>query len=105
WLLIVPIVVVIFFVLVMSTIFAGIFWMLGAAWPWLLIGLGMWMFLRHDGRHHRARRQRLAWSGGSGGSSTPDGHEHPARHRPVAKRAAPTPRSELPHQPELPIDV
>ena len=63
WLLIVPLLFV--GVLVVSTIFAGVFWVLGAAWPWLLIGLGMWLFWRDDGRHQRARRNRLAWETGS----------------------------------------
>lgn len=83
--LIVPIVV---FVLILSvtTLLAGLFWMVGAAWPWLLIGLGMWMFWREDGRHHRARARR-------------------ATQQPLEKQVSRTAHAKLLRQSELPIDV
>src|SRR5438105_1471389 len=59
WLLFVPILVlaVVAFMLV-ATLFAGVFWVVGAGWPWLLIGLGAWLFRHEDGRHHRRRGGR-----------------------------------------------
>src|SRR5438445_805015 len=59
WLLFVPILVlaVVAFMLV-ATLFAGVFWVVGAGWPWLLIGLGAWLFWHEDGRHYRRRGWR-----------------------------------------------
>jgi hypothetical protein len=96
WLLLIPIV-VIALILMLSTIFAGLFWVLGASWPWLLIGLGMWLFWRDDGRHRRAHRQRLAWDSGP----APGRREQRLKQQPVEKRAQPKPAP----QSELPIDV
>jgi hypothetical protein len=78
---------------------------IGGTWPWLLIGLGMWLFWREDGRHHRARRRRLAWDAGSRHGHKADRREPPAerperQHRSESHAAA-TPPSES----ELPIDV
>ena len=39
-----------------AALFAGLFWLLGAAWPWLLIALGAWLFWHEDGRHDRRRQ-------------------------------------------------
>ncbi len=102
WLLIVPVVIV--GVLIVSTVFAGVFWVLGATWPWLLIGLGMWLFWRDDGRHRRARRDRLAWetSGEHGRGHTSDRRKSSGGGQPDAKRAA---QPEAAQQTELPIDV
>jgi hypothetical protein len=45
WLLFIPVVlVVVLALMVLGTLFAGVFWILGMTWPWLLIGLGAWMF-------------------------------------------------------------
>src|SRR5947209_11779866 len=82
WLLIVPLLFV--GVLVVSTIFAGVFWVLGAAWPWLLIGLGMWLFCRDDGRHQRPRRNRLPRQPGSRHRHTAHRRQPSARRRPGA---------------------
>src|SRR6266516_1079298 len=100
WLLLVPMVVVLF-VLVVSAVFAGMFWMLGATWPWLLIGLGMWLLWRGDGRHHRARRQRAAWSTGARCGPMPQRGEQSARHRP----ASPAGPAKGMSAAELPIDI
>jgi hypothetical protein len=68
WLLLIPVVlVVVLALMVLGTLLAGVlwmvgtllgavFWMLGASWPWLLIGLGAWMFWHHDGPHNRRAR-------------------------------------------------
>ncbi len=93
WLLLVPIVCVVVIMLLVGLL-QGVFWLLGSAWPVLLIGLGVWMFWHQDGPHRRpgsARTSRL---------SAPQ--PAPAR--------APTPRSRgsdrrQPRQSELPIDV
>jgi len=100
WLLLfVPVVIVVVLVLTVSALFAGVFWVLGAAWPVLLIGLGAWMFWHEDGRH--ARRER--WGGGSRAAKLqPSADRHQSRQRPNAdKRSDPRPL----RQPELPIDM
>lgn len=103
WLLIVPIVAL--SVLIVSTIFAGVFWAIGASWPWLLIGLGMWLFWRDDGRHRRGRRRRLAWESSSRGGPVPDRRERPVKQQQADKRSSAGAEPKLLHQSELPIDV
>ncbi len=63
WLLFVPILIVFVLVFTAVSVFAGLFWVVGGAWPWLLIGLGAWLFWHEDGRHSR-HRARAAWFGG-----------------------------------------
>ena len=60
WLLFVPIVVLLVLMLTLGSLFAGVFWLVGSAWPWLLIAAGAWMFWHEDGRHRR-RQARGAW--------------------------------------------
>src|SRR5438270_8235197 len=96
WLLFVPILVlaVVAFMLV-ATLFAGVFWVVGAGWPWLLIGLGAWLFWHEDGRHYRRRSWRhRAQTVAQSQSQT----------RTQADEPAPQPPRPL-RQPELPIDV
>jgi hypothetical protein len=105
WLLFIPvvIVVVVLFSLV-ATLFAGVAWVIGGAWPWLLIGLGMWLFWREDGRHHRGRRHRLAWETGS----TRHGHKSERHEPPVEREQSAKKKSSAPKplkQSELPIDI
>src|SRR5438067_6716877 len=95
WLLFVPILACIVLLLVMGSLVAGAFWVVGSTWPWLLIALGAWMFWHEDGRHSRRRQHGPAWT------STP------RRTRPQSPRqtvAAPK-RSPSEPKPELPIDV
>src|SRR5712692_7246188 len=102
WLLFVPLVILgVLLFSVVATLFAGVAWVIGASWPWLLIGLGMWLFWRDDGRHHRARRQRLAWDSGSRHGHKADRREQPAQQQPAETRSVPAP----PPQSELPIDI
>jgi ABC-type nickel/cobalt efflux system permease component RcnA len=57
WLLLfVPVLILVVLVLSVSALFAGVFWVLGAGWPVLLIALGAWMFWHEDGRHARQGR-------------------------------------------------
>jgi hypothetical protein len=107
WLLFIPVVVVFFvLILLVGTLFAGMFWLIGATWPWLLIALGMWMFWREDGPQHRARGHRLAWErGGYRAEPAPDGAEHSVIQQPAGKRSSPTRQPKLLRQSELPIDV
>lgn len=59
WLLLfIPVLILVVLVVTVGTLFAGLFWVLGAGWPVLLIALGAWLFWHEDGRH--ARRQRWA---------------------------------------------
>src|SRR5260370_16049700 len=107
WLLFIPVVIVAVVVFsLVAMLFAGMAWVIGGAWPWLLIGLGMWLFWREDGRHHRARRHRWAWETGS----VRHGHKS-ERDAPGAERPEPAPKKktrsdEKPlKQSELPIDI
>jgi len=105
WLLFIPVVIVavVLFSLV-ATLFAGVAWVIGGAWPWLLIGLGMWLFWREDGRHHRARRHRLAWETGPARR----GHRSERREPPVERPQQGEKKSSSPKplkQTELPIDI
>jgi len=103
-LLLVPILILVVLVVVVSTLFAGLFWVLGAGWPVLLIGLGAWLFWHEDGRH--ARRERR----GRGPRAVParasaDSRQQSTAQPPADKRsaAATNPRPLRPA--ELPIDV
>lgn len=84
----------IFIVLMLSA--GGVLWLVGSMWPWLLIGLGAWMFWHEDGRHRRQRSARRGWTAG-----------------PTPLRDAPRPSSRSPEKAsarpprngELPIDL
>jgi hypothetical protein len=93
WVL-VPLFLVLVLVLAIGSLFAGVFWLLGSTWPWLLIALGAWMFWHEDGRHRHRARGRPDWSNAR--VPVQDG----SRSRP--KEAAP--RRAL-QKAELPIDV
>jgi hypothetical protein len=64
WLLFVPLAICFAVLLSIGLLVAGVVSILGWGWPWLLIGLGIWMFVHEDGRHRRARQWKTA--GGSG---------------------------------------
>jgi ABC-type nickel/cobalt efflux system permease component RcnA len=101
WLLFIPVVlVVVLALMVLGTLFAGVFWILGMTWPWLLIGLGAWMFWHHDGPHNRRARALRRHEHGHG--------QHPARSetRPTREPLlAATSRPAADRQTELPIDL
>jgi hypothetical protein len=61
WLLIVPLIIVLVLCFAIGGLFAGVFWLLGSAWPLLLICLGAWMFWHEDGRYRRQRYVRGGW--------------------------------------------
>jgi hypothetical protein len=73
-------------------VFAGMFWVLGSAWPLLLIGLGAWLFLHEDGRHRR-RRGSPAWAGSPRAMRRPESRQQPS---PPIRKSAPAPKTELP---------
>jgi hypothetical protein len=99
WLLFIPVVIL---VALVASLLAGVFWALGAAWPWLLIALGAWMFLHEDGRHRRHERHGR-W--GRGPRPVPAvGIAHAAAQQPRDKRSPKTGPRPMP-QSELPIDV
>jgi hypothetical protein len=98
WLLLfVPILLLVLLVVTVSTLFAGLFWILGAAWPVLLIAIGAWLFWHEDGRHARHR-----WGTGPRAVQMRDQRQKSAQ-QPGGKRASSDPRPL--RQPELPIDV
>src|SRR6266851_4888292 len=83
--------------------FAGLFWVLGAGWPWLLIALGAWLFWHEDGRHHRKRDARWRPQPGARRSeSVAHRQQQPAQSE---KRPSEAPRPRPQRQTELPIDV
>ena len=91
WLLFIPI-------LICVLVFAGGFWIIGAAWPVLLIGLGAWMFWHEDGHHYRRRR---AWVG-----EQPRPAERPWQPSPTHRPKEDARRPKEPKQmAELPIDL
>src|SRR5579864_7863161 len=76
-----------------GSIVGGVFWLLGGAWPWLLIGLGAWLFWHQDGRHYRRRRYARA----------PDLIGQPRRRS--SPTSPPAPGSASLRKAELPIDI
>ncbi|MDQ3809718.1 MAG: hypothetical protein M3336_05450 [Chloroflexota bacterium] len=108
WLVIVPLVALLLILVSVTSLAAALIGLLGSHWPWLLIGLGAWLFWRDDGQHgrrHHRRRQRYQH----------DQQAHRARHGsaqrptplvPPADQAAPEPTPLRRARPaELPIDV
>jgi hypothetical protein len=112
WVLI-PVLIVVVMLASMASLLAGVFWMLGAAWPWLLIALGVWLFFHeHDeGRRGQRRHERrgtgpraVAGWGAWGSSCSSSVAQRPAvdkRAQPVAAQVAARPARPT----ELPIDV
>lgn len=101
WLLFVPILILFVLLFATGSVFAGIFWLVGSAWPWLLIALGAYLFWHEDGRHHRRRHARAAWvavgPGGDRAQRTGSKSQHTAR---------PAPKHDVQlRKGELPIDV
>jgi hypothetical protein len=94
WLLFVPLLILIVLMLTLGGLFAGLFWLVGSAWPWLLIGAGAWLFWHQDGRHYRRRQARAAWI--AHGTATRSERQPPP--------AQPTKPSKL-RPDELPIDM
>lgn len=97
WLLIVPVILVFAVIFALASLAAGVFWMLGAAWPWLLIGLGVWMFWHEDGRfRRRVRRESIQHLRSIQAADQP-----PANTARKSKQGGPRPVG----QSELPIDI
>src|ERR687885_2015036 len=95
WVLFIPILVLVVLAFTAAALFAGVFWVLGAGWPWLLIGLGAWLFWHEDGRHYRRRSWRQR--------PTPVAQ---TRVQARTKSEEPAPQRPRPlHQAELPIDI
>ncbi len=89
WLL-VPILICLALIFGVASLLGGVFWLLGGAWPWLLIGLGAWLFWHQDGPHYRRRRYARA----------PESVVQP---RPRARPSRPSQSSQP--KTELPIDI
>ncbi len=99
WLLFIPVLIVFLLVVSVGALVAGLVWVLSAAWPVLLIGLGVWMLLRGDGRP--ARRQRC-------GNSPRALHVQAAAEQPPPSRPKRTPTrvtGAAAAPAELPIDI
>jgi hypothetical protein len=99
WVLFIPILVLVVLAFTAAALFAGVFWVLGAGWPWLLIGLGAWLFWHEDGRHYRRR----AWRERREPVAHKPGHAPAPPARKAAQNASSAPRPL--RRAELPIDV
>jgi hypothetical protein len=102
WLLFVPVLIVLVLVLVVGSLFAGMLWLVGSAWPWLLIVLGAWLFWHEDGRHYRRRHMRASWASKAAGTPTPKSAT--AAEKVTYERPRPQPKKQVAPA-ELPIDV
>ena len=98
WLVLVPILVVLLVMLAVGSLFAGLFWLVGSTWPWLLIALGAWLFWREDGRHRR-RHARSTWI-----SRVEDQSRAPAPQPQMRSEQKRSKQAQL-KKGELPIDV
>ncbi|MBV9577010.1 MAG: hypothetical protein JO057_00320 [Chloroflexi bacterium] len=94
WLLLVPILLLLVVMFAVGSLFAGVFWLVGSTWPWLLIAAGAWMFWHQDGRHYRRRQARAAWV--ATGSAPP-------KSKPSSGKKSSAPPPLRPN--ELPIDL
>jgi hypothetical protein len=104
WLLFIPVVlVVVLALMVLGTLFAGLFWLLSAGWPLLLIGLGAWMFWHHDGRQHRRTRGLRRHEHGQRVDRRSPADTRPTKATEPLLAADARPRTA--RQTELPIDV
>jgi|SRR5437660_1335175 len=103
WLLFVPILVLLVLTFTVVGMFAGLFWVLGAGWPWLLIALGAWLFWHEDGRHHRKRDAR--WQPQPVARRSEPVANRPQQPAQSEKRPSEAPRPRPRRQTELPIDV
>src|SRR5579871_5055075 len=110
WLLLIPILILVVLLFSLASLFAGVFWVLGSFWPWLLIGTGVWLFWHQDRgarsaergarvgdvayrmRDRRSRQSR---------ESSPRSTMHDPRSPSTPRSPIPDPRS----RPELPIDL
>jgi hypothetical protein len=92
WLLLVLILLIAVVIGTLGSLFAGLFWLLGSAWPWLLIAAGAWLFWHQDGRHNRRRQARATWI--ARGVPTPK--QQPAPPKKAAAAAQPLGKRELP---------
>ncbi|MBV9131978.1 MAG: hypothetical protein JO318_04745 [Chloroflexi bacterium] len=90
WVLL-PILLILVLFATVGSLFAGLFWLIGGAWPWLLIGLGAWLFWHEDGQHRRQWRQPDWATAHAGRLSRP-----PEKHAPPKKGPRPLRRAELP---------
>ncbi len=100
WLLFFPLAILFAVLLAAGLLVAGVFHVLGAGWPLLLIGLGIWMFMHEDGRHRRSRhwRQQLV----EGPAVIRD---WPRNSRGGAKQKSAAKKPDLPADVQLKVDV
>jgi hypothetical protein len=104
WLLFVPILLLLVLTFTLVSTFAGLAWVLGGGWPWVLIAIGAWMFWHEDGWHHRRRGAR--WQPRPvRRRPEPAAHQSPQPPVPPDKRPSEAPRARPLRQSELPIDV
>jgi hypothetical protein len=94
WLLFVPILIIAALMLTVGGLLAGVFWLVGSAWPWLLIAAGAWLFWHQDGRHYRRRQARATWI--AGGAPVRSERQQPPTQQKKAAKLRPA---------ELPIDL
>jgi hypothetical protein len=92
WLLLVLILLIAVVIATLGSLFAGLFWLLGSIWPWLLIAAGAWLFWHQDGRHHRRRQARATWMA----RGAPAPKQQPTPPKKTAAVAQPLGQRELP---------
>jgi len=95
WPLLVLILLIAVVIATLGSLFAGLFWLLGNIWPWLLIAAGAWLFWHQDGRHNRGRHARASWIA--------RGAPAPKQQQTAPVKTAPT--AQPLGQRELPIDM
>ena len=103
WLLFVPVLILVVLVLLAMSLFAGAFWLVGNAWPLILIALGAWMFWHEDGRHRR-RRARPTWASAEP-APAPSAEQQRAWAARAKRESTKAAKSDRRREPELPIDV
>jgi len=108
WLLL-PILILVAVMWVLGSLFVGMFWLVGNAWPLLLIGLGAWLFWHEDGRHARGRRGSRKRMSGWMATSAPAAVQPPVASEKTAsspEKAVSRPeKSKKLRQVELPVDL
>jgi hypothetical protein len=96
WLLFLPILAVVALVIALGGVIGGLFWMMGSAWPLLLICLGMWLLWRGDGLRHQHDNHRRHASRGWMASPRKEARQQPSSTPQTRPEKSPVAKIELP---------